>query len=61
MLKHILKHDALGWVINVENINVEIQTGDLCRQDQTILIVFYALSTLIPFIFVSTLILPTLY
>ncbi len=21
----------MGWVINVENINVEIQTGDLCR------------------------------
>ena len=24
-----------GWVINVENINVEIQSGYLCRQKQT--------------------------
>ena len=27
--------DLLGWVIKFENINVETQSGYLCRQNQT--------------------------
>ena len=44
-----------GWVINVENINVKIKSGNLCWQNQKLFFQSnFALSTLITFIFLST-------